>query len=246
MRAALPLELWVAGPEALADDARLRRCLGLLDEAERARYARFLVEGPRRTFALAHGMLREVLSRHAAVEPGAWRWRENAYGRPEVALPLTPETLGLRFNLSHTEGMVAVLVTRGRDAGVDTEHLHRRVHDDGIAERFFAPDEVRALRTVPEAQRRRRFFDYWTLKEAYIKARGMGLAIPLHAFAYGLPPWVGALQPEHIQLATDPSLNDDPSRWRFAQWAPEEAYLVSAAVRCEDGDEPRWTLHRWG
>jgi 4'-phosphopantetheinyl transferase len=242
----LSLELWVAGPEALGDPALGARCLGLLDETERARHARFLVDGPRRTFALAHGMLREVLSRHAGVDPRAWRWRENAYGRPEIAAPGTAQTAGLRFNLSHTVGMVAVLVTRGRDAGVDTEHLHRAVHDDGIAERFFAPEEVRALRAVPAGDRRRRFFDLWTLKEAYLKARGMGLAIPLHAFAYRLPPWVGALGPGDITLHTEDSLGDDPSSWRFMQWTPEEGYLVSAAVRCLSGDEPRWTLHRWG
>ena len=102
------------------------------------------------------------------------------HGRPEI-LDAPPGTPDLRFNISHTDGLIACAVTIGREVGVDVEHIGRHLTHD-VAGRFFAADEVTDLRGLPFEDQQRVFFDYWTLKEAYIKARGFGLALPLGEF----------------------------------------------------------------
>ena len=116
----------------------------------------------------------------------------NVHGRPEI-LDRPAGVPDLRFNLSHTDGLIACAVTIGREVGVDVEHVGRRLTHD-IAGRFFAPREVADLKSLPVAEQPRVFFDYWTLKEAYIKARGFGLALPLGDFAFR-PRAAGARRP---------------------------------------------------
>src|SRR6185295_18612851 len=120
---------------------------------------------------------RTTLSHYAAVDPTAWQFARNRRGRPEISGPLG--VAPLRFNLSNTAGLIACLVTLGVDVGVDVEDTHRRGETVRIANRFFSASEVAALEALPPERQRQRFFEYWTLKESYIKARGMGLAIPL-------------------------------------------------------------------
>ena len=108
---------------------------------------------------------------------------------------------------------------------MDCEDAQRRSGDIAIAERFFAPTEVQALRAVPTAEQHDRFFDYWTLKEAYIKARGMGLAIPLGSFAFSLGPG-GA-----VSIAIDPSQNDDPTSWQFMLLPWNRQLMIRAGDR---------------
>ncbi len=123
-----------------------------------------------------------MLSRYADVAPRDWPFRIDEHGRPELAAR-PAGTPDLRFNVSHTNGLVACAVTVGREVGVDVEHTGRRlVHD--VAERFFSPREVADLRACPAADQPVVFFDYWTLKESYIKARGLGLALPLRQFSF--------------------------------------------------------------
>jgi 4'-phosphopantetheinyl transferase len=107
--------------------------------------------------------------------------------------------------------------------GVDVERMDRRTETVRLAERYFAPSEVRALRALPAAEQPRRFFAYWTLKESYIKARGLGLALPLDQFAFHL-------DDEAIRIAFDPRLVDNPARWRFALLDAPPCYTLTVGV----------------
>ncbi len=122
-------------------------------------------------------------------------------------------------------------MTRGRDIGVDVEHTPRRTEALEIADRFFSPREVRDLRALPAGEQRSRFFDYWTLKESYIKARGLGLAIPLHRFSFVLPP---AAEP---RLLLDPSLGDDAARWRFWLRSPTAEHRLALCLQVGPREE---------
>ena len=110
-------------------------------------------------------------------------------------------------------------------------HVGRHVTHD-IAGRFFAAEEVTDLRGLPPADQQRVFFDYWTLKEAYIKARGFGLALPLGDFAFKLNP------PGPPAIAFAPSLDDDPSTWQFMQDWPTPQHRLGLAVRRDGADLP--------
>ena len=204
--------------------------LALLAPEEHERMARLVFERDRRRFLLTRALVRTMLSRYAGVPPAAWAFIANVHGRPEI-LDRPRGVPDLRFNLSHTEGLIACAMTIGREVGVDVEHVQRRLTQD-VAGRFFAPSEVNNLKALPDDEQARAFFDYWTLKEAYIKARGFGLALPLGDFAFTLAP------PAPPQIAFEPALKDDPATWQFVQDWPTPVHRLALAVRREGADLP--------
>lgn len=222
------VHVWLTSPEPLQDPAQLAGYAAWMNPEEAARQARFMFERHRHQFLVARALVRSTLSRYAAIDPADWRFVNNQWGRPDID---PAHGLGdLRFNLSHTDGLIAVALARG-ELGVDVEDTWRRSHTDQIAEHFFAPAEVAELRALAPEQQHGRFFTLWTLKEAYIKARGMGLAISLHRFAYGLDPGPG------VRLSLDPEIGDVATGWQFHVAAPNERHRLALAVRFP-GDEP--------
>ena len=206
------------------------RYLTLLSADEHARMARLVFERDRLRFLLTRALVRTMLSRYAGVAPQDWTFVANVHGRPEL-LDRPAGVPDLRFNISHTEGLIACAVTIGREVGVDVEHVGRRLTHD-VPARFFAPREVADLNALPEPERDRIFFDYWTLKEAYIKARGFGLALPLGDFAFRLNP------PNPPQITFEPSLDDDPATWQFLQGWPTTNHRLALAIRRDGNDLP--------
>jgi 4'-phosphopantetheinyl transferase len=220
--------LWFTRVPA-ADDPRLREAWEpLMSPEERARYERFRVERGRWEHLTARALVRTVLSRYADVAPEAWRFRAEEHGRPRIEAPAVEPPLC--FNLSHTRGLVVCLVARGREVGVDVEPLDRQVRPLAIADRFFAPEEVARLRGAAPPAAHERFLLYWTLKESYIKARGLGLRIPLRAFWFDVE-----REPPAIHI--DPSLGDRAERWQFALLRPTAEHLVAVAID-RDADLP--------
>jgi 4'-phosphopantetheinyl transferase len=206
--------------------AHLPAYRSLLTEEERAREARYHFAADRERFVIGRALARLQLSRYLGGDPRAWRFETNGHGRP--ALVAAPGTPRLGFNISHTPGLVACVFAHTPDVGVDVEFTGRRLSQE-IPERFFAPAEVADLRGLPAADQDRVFFDYWTLKEAYIKARGMGLALPLAHFAFRLSP------PGAPTIAFDPEIPDDPSTWQFGQAWPTTTHRLGLAVRRPPG-----------
>jgi len=220
------VHVWLTTPESAADPDLLAAYAGWMNPEESARQARFLFDRHRHQFLVARALVRSTLSRYAAVDRRDWRFTNNQWGRPDID---PAHGLGdLHFNLSHTDGLIAVAVARsGPELGVDVEDTWRRSHTDQIAEHFFAPAEVTALRNLPAERQHARFFELWTLKEAYIKARGMGLAISLHHFAY-------ALEDGGITLSIDATLGDTPEGWQLLLHSPTERHKLALAVRFPD------------
>jgi 4'-phosphopantetheinyl transferase len=173
-----------------------------LSDAEQQQQRRFVFERHRQEYLVSHALIRDVLSRYAPVSPRTWRFEVNAYGRPSIAEPA--EWKGLRFNLSHTDGRAVVAVSSEIDIGVDVEATGAQSDLIEIADRFFSPVEVAQLRHTPNW-----FFDFWTLKEAYIKARGLGLAIALDTFSFILS------ESGRPQILFHEGCLDQPERWQF-------------------------------
>jgi 4'-phosphopantetheinyl transferase len=224
----------------LEEDARDARLLAryerLLSPDERNRCARLHLAEARLRYVVGRALVRTMLSRQAEVEPERWVFRSNEHGRPEIAGPVGVPPLS--FNLSHTAGLVACGVTVGKAIGVDVECADRRLRWEAIARRFFAADEVRALSRVPEADRASAFFRLWTLKEAYVKARGMGLTLPLRQFS------VADDEPRSIAIRFDPALGDDPRRWALASFRPSARHVLAFAVERETGRDVAVELAR--
>jgi 4'-phosphopantetheinyl transferase len=215
--------LWYVFCDSVRDAALIADYHKLMSPEEATQQARFYFPEGRHEYLLTRALVRSVLSRYAPVAPAAWTFVRNEYGRPTISGPAGAPPL--RFNLSNTRGLIACLVALDRDVGVDVEDTERASSTVEIADRFFSPSEVRALLAQPEADRRSRFFDYWTLKESYIKARGMGLAIPLDRFSFHLdegPP---------IRISFDPRMDDDAGVWQFALFQPSSRHRMAAAIR---------------
>src|ERR1043165_8757343 len=156
------------------------------------------------------------------------RFRHGPHGRPEIdGTPLR----GLRFSLAHTHGLVAIAVTMHADVGLDAESSSR-VGVAGIAEHWFAPPECAPLARLEPAPRERAFLDYWTLKEAFLKANGLGLGEPLDGFAFSDP----GRSPLRITFARGWG-TQDPAGWSFALVRPYGTHAVAIAVSA-----PRMTL----
>ena len=220
------VHLWYTLSDDIAPAAALDAYLGLLSPEEHTRHARFLNERARHEYLITRALCRTVLSRYAEVAPTDWRFRANEWGRPEITVP---ELAHLRFNLSNTRGLVACAVALEGEIGIDVEVLDRAGGLLEIADRFMAAPEAAAIRALPPDAQGLRFFKYWTLKEAYIKARGMGLSISLDKFWFLLDGEVPASSPARLVLT--PDMDDEVSGWSFAQIQPTDRHLLAVARR---------------
>jgi len=227
--------LWWIRPGTLTDPAELARCRALLTDDEREKTDRFRVARDRHTCLITRVLVRTTLSRYCDVAPARWRFRITDHGRPEIGTP--PSTI--RFNLSHTSGLIVCLVSRSHAVGVDVESFERVNRWLDLAERFFAPREAAALRRVDASDRPTRFLEYWTLKESYIKARGLGLAIPLTGFSFDLP----ARAPDDIQIHFTPAIDDDDARWQFTLARFGRDHLIATTVERDRREPVRVSLH---
>jgi 4'-phosphopantetheinyl transferase len=218
---------YVRTPQPL-ERGKLTAWSRLLSADERERAARFMRDADRETFVAAHAMLRLSLSRCAPVDPEDWRFRTGPQGRPEVDGP--PAEHGLRFSLSHTAGLAICAVTEDAAVGVDVESTGRRTPLE-VARRCFAPEEREALAALPPTRRPERFFEHWTLKEAFLKALGLGITYPMERVRFTLLPG------RPVQIAVPPDLEASPDAWQFESWRLEGGYTAALAVR--SGGTPR-------
>jgi 4'-phosphopantetheinyl transferase len=153
---------------------------------ERARAAQLYFDIDRDHFIAARGILRDILGRYLNRAPEAVSFHYGSHGKPALA----GESGGasIRFNVSHSQGLALYSITRGGEVGVDLEQVRSKLDITEIAERFFSPLEVATLRKLPVVEQHPAFFRCWTRKEAYIKARGVGLSTPLNEFDVSLAP----------------------------------------------------------
>jgi 4'-phosphopantetheinyl transferase len=200
---------------------------------ERARAERFHFSADRRRFVVARGALRAILGLYLKRAPECLSFRYSSYGKPELALEEGADQI--YFNLSHSNGMALYAVSCGRQVGVDLECLRSNLEVEQIAERFFSRREVSALHALPAAVRRYAFFLCWTRKEAYIKARGEGLSLPLSQFDVSLTPGDPA-----ALLCTRPD-SDEALHWSLQDLTPEPSgYAAALAVEGSGGSLALW------
>lgn len=213
--------VWYVHPEPDVSPDLRNRYEAVLSDDEHDRYRRFVFESARLRYLVAHVLVRTTLSRYSDVLPGAWTFSTNEFGRPEVTGPA--DATRWRFSLTHTEGLTAVAITSTADIGLDAERFSSREHNIDIARRFFASSEADALGSLSPDRQRRAFFDYWTLKEAYIKALGVGLSAPLQSFAFTLS------DPPTVRF--DDPASGDPAAWQFVRLSLTEEHACAVAMR---------------
>jgi 4'-phosphopantetheinyl transferase len=221
------IDLWVTRPDEATDDALLSQYRALLSPDESDRMRRFVREQDRHRFLVTRALTRSLLGRYLAMDGAALQFGKNRHGRPFLQ-NAGAGARTLSFNITHTHDRVVLGVTGERTLGIDIESTGRQAATLGIAHRYFSDLECRALNALPPDRQQQRFFAYWTLKESYIKARGMGLAIPLGKFSFDFA------DTGQFTFSADESLSDDPAQWRFWQIGIAEDFLVSICASALD------------
>ena len=197
--------------------AEWRDCL---DAVEQDQADGFVFDEDRSTYIAAHWLIRNALSTVDGLPPTDWRFFVGKHGKPAIDIALgRPE---LRFNLSHTKGLVACAVGVGATIGIDVETLSRKRPAFDIARRFFRPSEVDILLGTAQNHQPRTFFRFWTLKEAYIKATGEGLHRALSSFSFSLDP---------VSIKFHPEDADEAAKWEFVEYQPTATHLLALAMR---------------
>lgn len=225
------VHVWCMADSEPLDDPNQERLRRTLAPEECEREARFRFPRDRQTFLLTRALVRQVLSAYTRIAPQDLRLQANAHGKPEMAV--TQADAGrINFNVSHTEGLITLAVMRRGVIGIDTEKVRARSASLEIAQRFFAPSEVTSLGQVAADALPRRFFRYWTLKESYVKARGVGLSVPLDEFAF-------ELDQARIAISLHAAQDDRASAWKFWQLAVGEQHVVAICAERLPGVHPR-------
>jgi 4'-phosphopantetheinyl transferase len=188
---------------------------------ELARADRYIFKTDRDSFVATRGILRQLLAKYVNHSPADLNFAYHQRGKPYlVPQPSEPR---IEFNISHSQGLALLAFTLGHEVGVDVEFVRPDLAGEEIAIRYFSSREIDELRSLPASSRIEGFFLCWTRKEAYIKALGEGLQMPLTSFSVSLTP----SQPEHLDSA-------DSSRWTLRSLTPASGYLGAVVAEGRD------------
>jgi 4'-phosphopantetheinyl transferase len=224
------VQLWRIDLEAVgADESRWQKLLSS-DELERA--SRFHFPRDRQRFVASRALLRTILAGYLATDPGSLIFSYSNKEKPSLGPAHAGDNVA--FNISHSGGIALLAFTRGREIGVDVEQARSNFDIEAIARRFFSPAEQKQLADFPVEKRADAFFRCWTRKEAYIKATGKGLSLPLTQFDVALDP--GAA---NALLATRPDASE-AGRWLLREVPGGPGYIAALCVRGQD-----WKLNDW-
>jgi 4'-phosphopantetheinyl transferase len=216
------VDIWRLSLNLLVDSVKLIEPTLSADESARA--ARFHFEVDRNRFIVAHDVLRKILGLYLHRDPAELKFSLNQYGKPALV------NSALEFNLSHSGDFALIAVTQGRKIGVDVERIRQGISSHVIAQQYFSKAEVAELQSLPIEQRGSAFFTCWTRKEAYIKAQGLGLSLPLESFDVSLTPGHPA-----ILRATRPD-EQEAARWMLRSLDVDQNYAGAVAVEGIDFD----------
>lgn len=236
-----PIKLWYCSNDELDSSLAATLARHWLDDQERETASRFLFEVDRRQYLVAHALVRRVLALESGLpeaEAVIWRsaWGRPFLQRPPVGLPRGGQELD--FNLSHADGHNLLGVVRGHRIGVDVERVDRGEKGlEGIIETFARDERDWVAQAAPGRTRDCRTLRLWTLKEAYAKARGLGLGLPFDSFSF-------TPHEERGVLAFRPPESEEALPWRFLELEPEPGVLAAVALLADTGVPPVLQLHR--
>jgi len=203
---------------------KLENLEATLTAEEKERAGKFLVPGARESFVAARGILRELLGAYLGIGAGQVKFRFGAQGKPFLA---AIHDSPLSFNMSHSHGMGLFAFAESSEIGVDIEQVRTDFKGMEIASRFFSEQEITELKKLPTLKANEAFFGYWTRKEAYVKAHGEGLSIPLSSFTVSLS-------------AQEQLLEVEGAAWSCFALEPATGFAGALVARGEN-----WRLRRW-
>lgn len=227
------VHIWFCRTDRGEDEAGVGAVLQIMSDEERNRSEQFRFSQDRRRYIVSRGLLRRALSKYADVAPSGWRFVQTEHGRPEIDPALAPAAL--RFNLTHTHGLVACAIAVDAAVGIDAERIRFIEGDLDIAKRYFAKREYESILAQPVSRRAEHFYRIWTLKEAYLKAIGRGLSLPLDAFTIEMR-GSADIRVSHSETAR----RSAKEQFTFHQELWDAKHVISVCVGDRAANEPRF------
>jgi 4'-phosphopantetheinyl transferase len=221
--------VWFVVPETIQAKPILENCLAALSDRELQQYRRFLFDADRRRYLVSHALVRRVLSHYVQVAPADWTFSYAKRGKPEIANQGVGQ---LRFNLTHTAGLAACVVTLRDDCGIDAERIIERHNSLGVAKRMFSESEYKRIKELSGRTFLEEFFQRWTLREAYVKALGIGISFPTRELQF-------AIDDETIRVDYRSKAGADKAVWQFQLMRPTVDHIAAVAMCGEHHTEKK-------
>ena len=217
------VHVWFCQPSLIHDVRKLAEYEAVLSNQEAERYRRFQFDKDRRGYLVAHALLRHALSKYAGLPASQWQFDIGEHGKPALQSSVLPD---LHFNLTHTEDLAACVISSGRRCGIDAENVHRKNRLDAVARRMFAEEELAQL---DEKNIVTQFYAFWTLREAYLKALGTGLAGSSKDFYFDVKQCK-----QGVELHCRNALYGDAENWQFSLFEPTPVHVLAVGVESRD------------
>lgn len=219
------IHLWMVNPKQIAASDALR---ALLSDPEKQKVDRYRLPAAQHTALITRAFIRLILSQYAPLAPEQWQFSISALGKPEISNSPIP----LRFNLSHNDELIICAVCLDSDIGCDIENLGRKISVNAIAERFFSAQEAQSIKAQPN-----RFFEYWTLKEAFVKATGLGISQGLETFSFEIKEAKETQFNDNIHLTFSATCQQQtPEDWYQALIFPDDKHCIGLSVNNKQVD----------
>ena len=212
----------------------LDRYREISSKKEKAKIDRYMFEKDRHNCLVTRGLLRFVLSRCTLIPPQSFGFEENSYGKPCLKTGVTD--IPISFNLSHAGGLTACAVVLDYEIGIDVEDSTRKI-DINIADRFFSKQESEYLGQTREKEKKKVFFDFWTLKESYIKAKGKGLSIPLDEFSF-------KISQDCTSIGFDDNNYDDSDNFVFFRFPLLKSFKAAITIQAPKTKEFKVNIYQ--
>lgn len=219
------VHIWYCDPLAIQNKSKLAAYESILSADEAEQYQRFHYEKDRHSYLVSHALLRSSLSKYSDAHASSWGFSRNAHGKPGLAAGSSMAEL--RFNLTHTERLSACVIALNKSCGIDAESTNRKNKLDAVAKRMFADEELRCL---DESNIQHQFYYYWTLREAYVKAKGTGLSGSSKDFYFDLD--INEMTADVHRL--DGKQAED-EQWQFRLYEPSSEHVLALAY---ESDQP--------
>jgi 4'-phosphopantetheinyl transferase len=224
------IHIWCASLEVPI--SRTRMLLNTLSPDERKRAGRFHFAKDRKHFIVGRGILRTLLGKYLAIEPGKIQFCYGNYGKPEISYPVGQKKI--HFNISHSDGVALFVFTLGRKIGIDIEKVRDISGMVQISKRFFSTNEYHLFSALPQNQMKKAFFNCWTRKEAFLKATGKGLAMPMDSFEVSFMPG------EPVSLLNIQSAKKNSANWILRALSCIPGYISAIAVETDRRHRVCW------
>ncbi len=213
------IHVWMVKPEQVTASDDLSAIISPLEQQKVARYR---ADRAKHTALITRTFLRLLLSKYENRQPQSWQFDITELGKPEVS----NATIPLRFNLSHNNDIIICALCLKKDIGCDIENLSRKISVEAIAKRFFSASEYPLISAEPS-----RFFEYWTLKEAFVKATGLGISQGLETFSFEIKAQNGHQQNDNITLTFNENCKEKtPQNWYHSLLFPDQTHCIGISV----------------